>query len=55
MIRIESHYFVVGVIITDEIVVRAPPIVKYMKGWSVQRVTNYCEKKGWKMTKLPIL
>jgi hypothetical protein len=31
-------------------VVRAAPIVNYMMSWSVERVTQYCDKKGWKWT-----
>lgn len=23
------------------------PIIKYMKGWSLERIQAYCDKKGW--------
>jgi hypothetical protein len=23
------------------------PIIKYMKGWTLDKIVTYCEKKGW--------
>jgi hypothetical protein len=48
MIRIESPYFVAGVIVQGDKVIRAAPIVKYMFGWTATKVVEYCKKKGWK-------
>jgi hypothetical protein len=47
MIRIVSPYFVAGVIFKNTIVVRAAPIVKYMVGWHMKKVLDYCDKKDW--------
>jgi hypothetical protein len=45
LIRITSGYFVCGIVCRDGIVVRAAPIVKYMKGWNGKRFVEYCNKK----------
>jgi hypothetical protein len=29
---------------------RAAPIIKYMVGWDIDRILEYCEHKGWKLT-----
>ena len=47
MIRIVSSYFVVGIILDADLVIEAPPIVRYMKGWYISRVYSYCKMKGW--------
>jgi hypothetical protein len=54
LIRIESSYFVAGVELKGDLfdvftVFRAAPILSYMKGWSYDRVKNYCTKKEWSM------
>ncbi len=28
---------------------RIAPIIKYMKGWSYDKIFNYCNSKGWKI------
>lgn len=48
LIRIESSYFVAGVIFGDEKVIIAAPIIKYMIGWNMYKVINYCKQKNWK-------
>lgn len=52
LIRIEAPHFVAGVIIKDGLVVRAAPIVKYMRGWTTTRVTSYAASKGWTVIKM---
>lgn len=47
-IRIVAPHFVAGVVLLDDCVVRAAPILKYMMGWSRCRIELYCERKGWK-------
>lgn len=47
MMRIVAPHFVAGVVISHGVVVRAAPIVKYMKGWLTPKVINYCKKRGW--------
>lgn len=38
-----------GIVLWDDVVVEAPPIVKYMarKKWSRSQVRNYCKERGW--------
>jgi hypothetical protein len=45
--RIEAPHFVAGIVFRDRIAVDAAPIVKYMHGWSVERVRDYCQRKEW--------
>jgi hypothetical protein len=55
MIRIEAPHFVAAVILgtvnphyaSASRVVRAAPILRYMQGWTEQRVIAYCEHRGW--------
>jgi hypothetical protein len=52
LIRIVSSYFVCGIVLQadlfgDFLVSKAAPIVKYMNGWTYDRVKDYCWKKGW--------
>lgn len=46
-LRIEAPHFVAG--IDDE---AAAPIIRYMLGWSEQRIFDYCRRKGWSVYKL---
>jgi len=46
---IDAPHFHAGIVFLDDRVVRAAPIVSYMKGWSRDRVRAYCKKKGWKI------
>lgn len=48
LIRIVSPWFVVGVECFDDGRKRAAPIVKYMSGWTVNRILRYSNKRGWK-------
>ena len=47
MIRIVAPHFVAGVVLKDERVIYAAPILKWMAGWTVDRVEGYCRSKGW--------
>ena len=29
------------------------PILKYMRGWTLDRIRSYCRSKGWKCEVLP--
>ena len=31
---------------------RFPPIINYMKGWTIEEIRDYCEKKKWKLTEI---
>ncbi len=47
LVRVVSHWFVAGLVIEDKKVVRAAPILKYMLGWSLQRVLRKCASEHW--------
>lgn len=44
--------FTAGIVLWDDVVIEAAPIVGYMKRqkWSRDRVRTYCEKQGWEIT-----
>lgn len=42
------HFCAGGEINSNEIVVSAAPIIKYMIGWSKVKVDAYCETNKWK-------
>lgn len=49
--RIASGHFTAGGVILDNAVTdEIAPILRYMIGWSQQRVVNYCREKGWTLT-----
>jgi hypothetical protein len=47
LVRIEAPHFVAG-LETDGVVRLAAPIIRYMVGWSDDRVRAYVSSKGWK-------
>ena len=47
MIVIDAPHFNAAVALRDFTVVRAAPILRYMVGWNVKRVVDYCHQKGW--------
>lgn len=42
--------FCAGVELKGSIVVKTAPILKYMLGWSVERVYSYARNRGWEAT-----
>lgn len=46
---IDAPHFYAGIVLEDDVVVRAAPIVKYMRGWTRDKVRAYCQRKGWKV------
>jgi hypothetical protein len=52
LIRISAPHFVAGYDMTTG---NIAPIIKYMKGWSYDRILNYCNSKGWELQWLTIL
>lgn len=48
IIRIDAPWFVAGLVMERDRVVRAAPMLHYMVGWYSDRVTRYCNKRGWK-------
>lgn len=48
-IQIIAPHFCAGVVWEQgKGIVKAAPIVRYMKGWTLVGVQNYCTQKGWK-------
>jgi hypothetical protein len=50
LIAIDAPHFSAGVVTSDGTVVRAAPILAYMRGWPDKRVTGYAKRKGWTVT-----
>ena len=48
----KPRQFVAGLVLWDDIVVEAAPIVIYMKHgkWSRTRVRDWCRRKGWEIS-----
>lgn len=48
MVAINAPHFYAAVIYNDNgQVVEAAPIIRYMTGWFMDQVEEYCNKKGW--------
>lgn len=49
--QIDAPHFCCGIVLQDDIVVEAAPIVYYMKKqkWTRDQVRAYCAKKKWKI------
>lgn len=47
IIRIVAPHFVAGALLEPSGVVRTAPIIKYMVGWTRDKVFGYCKSKGW--------
>jgi hypothetical protein len=53
MLQIKAPHFVVGLILKSypnlgPVCTNAPPIIKYMVGWTETRIRAYCTKKNWR-------
>ena len=47
---IDAPHFFAGIVLQDDRVVEAAPIVRYMRRWPRARVRAFCEGKGWKVS-----
>jgi len=45
--KVNAPHFCAGLEIHDVMVYNAAPILKYMIGWTADRVRRYCQSKGW--------
>jgi hypothetical protein len=52
MLRIEAPHFVAGLVYHIDKNNECPPIIKYMKTWSINKIRWYCNKKGWKVERI---
>ena len=50
--QIQSSHFTAGLVLWDDEVIEAAPIIHYMKRgrWTRAVVRDYCERKGWKIS-----
>jgi hypothetical protein len=53
VIIIDAPHFCAAVILENNRVTTAAPILKYMMGWDMGKVMWYAKKKGWKATHYP--
>ena len=44
---IDAPHFCAGAVVFNNTVTCAAPIIKYMVGWTPERVESYCAKKKW--------
>lgn len=50
--RITAPHFCAGATLDNGVVTHCAPILAYMRGWSVQRVEDYCRTKRWRIEAL---
>lgn len=47
VLTIDAPHFNAGVIIKDDVVIKAAPILRYMLGWNLDQIKEYCIRKKW--------
>lgn len=45
--QITAPHFVAGFVMYNGAVEQVAPIIRYMKGWDITSVEEYCKKKNW--------
>lgn len=50
LVRIEAPWFVAGIVFQQGRVIRAAPIVNYMLGWDITRVSGYANRRRWNLS-----
>ena len=48
--QISAPHFCAGIVLWDDKVVEAAPIIGYMKKWPRARVRDYCQQKSWQVS-----
>lgn len=48
--QITAPHFCAGLDLKDDRVTATAPILKYMNGWTRDRVRSYCKSKKWVVT-----
>lgn len=51
--RIVAPHFVCGIVVNGGVATEAAPIIRYMIGWKVDRMREYCAGKRWSFTIVP--
>lgn len=56
LVRIEAPHFCAGFVHDPkrEHPRQVAPILWYMRDWPLSRVSDYCRKKGWRLSTVPI-
>lgn len=52
MLSVTAPRFVAGLILNDDRVTEAAPILRYMTGWTRARVLSYCRSRRWALTEV---
>lgn len=47
--QISAPHFTAGIVLENDVVTVAAPIVKYMVGWHRNYVRHYCAQKRWEI------
>jgi hypothetical protein len=47
LVRISAPNFTAGLVIKDDHVIRAAPILNYMIGWPVKRIVALAQRREW--------
>ena len=50
LVRITAPHFTAGIVVKADVVIVVPPILKYMRSWSSNRVRSYVRDRGWTAT-----
>lgn len=48
LVQVDAPHFCAGIILEDDVVVRAAPILKWAVGWQRNDLRRYFERKQWK-------
>jgi hypothetical protein len=48
--EIDAPHFNCGIVLQDNKVIEAADIVRYMRGWTRDRVRTYCAGKKWRVS-----
>jgi hypothetical protein len=53
--QITTPKFCAGLVLWDDKVVEIAPILRRMRGWTRDRVRDYCQRRGWKIEVVHVL
>jgi hypothetical protein len=45
--QVSAPHFVAGIVLCDDKVTKAAPILRFMRGWSRDRVRSHCHENNW--------
>ena len=49
LLFIDAPHFCCGIVLVDDRVIRAAPIVRYLVGWHRHHVQRYGRARGWRL------